>query len=63
MSEHIVKINLRLEYLYTLKVEAESEAEAQELATASDLGIVKSLAGFYGPSILESKEIEIIDNG
>ena len=63
MSEYVIQINLRLEYLYTLKVEAESEAEAQELATASDLGIVKSLPGFYGPSSLESKEIEIINNG
>ena len=61
MAEYEIGVKLNLEYLYALKVEAESEEDAQEIALSSDLGISQSLAGQLGPSQLLSENRELSD--
>lgn len=61
MAEYEIGVKLNLEYLYALKVEADSEEDAQEIALSSDLGIQHSLAGELGPSQILSENRELAD--
>ena len=61
MTEYEIGVKLTLEYIFALKVEADSEEDAQEIALNSDLGIPTSLAGQLGPSQLLSENKELAD--